>query len=332
MTRLPKLLALVVLGFAAAIPLATRSSGAAPAPQDAGEATETARRAVLVTGASSGIGLRTAEVLAENGYFVYAGARKQKDLDALNALDNVQGIRLDVTSQDEIDAAVKTVRDGGRGLYGLINNAGVVVYGPLIELPVEDLEFQMDVNVTGVFRVTRAFAPLLIESGGRVSTTGSISGTLGWGMGGAYCMSKHAVEAYTDVLAQELEPFGVKVSIVAPGNYNSKISSNLRARMKERGYTAEGSRYQEQMEAFLARPATRDQYKEPDEVAAAFVHAMGAENPKRHYLVVPNEGEAEMTIRAALYRVVELNRDQPYTYTREELIELLDETMKSAGR
>ncbi len=331
MNRLPKLLALVALGLAAAIPLATRSSGAAPAAQDGGEASEAARRAVLVTGASTGIGRRTAEVLVENGYFVYAGARKQKDLDALNALDHVQAIRLDVTKQDEIDAAVKLVSEAGRGLHGLINNAGVAVLGPLIEMPVSDLEFQMDVNVTGVFRVTRAFAPLLIESGGRVSTTGSISGTLAWGLGGAYCMSKHAVEAYTDVLAQELEPFGVEVSIVEPGNYNSAIMASTRARMEKRGYTAEGSRYKAQMEAFLGRPS-RDQYKEPDEVAAAFVHAMGDENPKRHYMVVPNEREAEMTIRAALYRVVELNRDQAYAYSREELIELLDETLKASGR
>lgn len=330
MNVLKSLLLLVTVAAAAAFTF--ESEAGASRAQDGAESTAEARRAVLVTGASSGIGLRTAEVLVENGYFVYAGARKQKDLDALNALDHVQAIRLDVTKQDEIDAAVKTVSEAGRGLHGLINNAGVVVYGPMIEMPVADLEFQMDVNVTGVFRVTRAFAPLLIESGGRVSTTGSISGTLPWGMGGAYCMSKHAVEAYTDVLAQELEPFGVKVSIVEPGNYNSAIMANTRARMDQRGYTAEGSRYKTQMEAFLERPATRDQYKEPDEVAEAFVHAMGAENPKRHYMVVPNEREAEITIRAALYRLVELNRDQPYAYSREELIEMLDEALKPAGR
>ncbi len=120
------------------------------------------QKAVLVTGASTGIGRKITEVLAAKGYFVYAGARKQKDLDALNEIENVQSIRLDVTIQDEIDAAVKTVRDGGRGLYGLVNNAGVGIGGPLIEVSEDDVQWLFDVNVFGVFRVTQAFAPLII--------------------------------------------------------------------------------------------------------------------------------------------------------------------------
>jgi len=91
------------------------------------------QKAVLVTGASTGIGREIAETLARDGYFVYAGARKQKDLDALNAIENIQAVRLDVTIQSEINAAVETVRKGGKGLHGLINNAGIFVGGPLIE-------------------------------------------------------------------------------------------------------------------------------------------------------------------------------------------------------
>ena len=94
-----------------------------PASQDAAPEPE-ARRAVLVTGASSGIGRKTAEFLAANGFFVYAGARKEKDLRELDAIENVQSIRLDVTIPEQIEAAVETVRAGGRGLYGLVNNAG----------------------------------------------------------------------------------------------------------------------------------------------------------------------------------------------------------------
>lgn len=170
-------------------------------------------RAVLVTGASSGIGRTTTEYLAANGFFVYAGARKQADLDALNELESVQAIRLDVNIQEEIDAAVETVRAEGRGLYAVINNAGVVILAPLVEVSEEDLAFQMNVNVFGPYRVTKAFAPMLIESQGRVATTGSISGILTWTFGGPYTMSKHAIEAFTDVLAAELAPFGVKVSV-----------------------------------------------------------------------------------------------------------------------
>ena len=99
------------------------------------------QKAVLVTGASTGIGRNIAERLASEGYFVYAGARKEKDLEELNQIENVQSIRLDVTVQEEIDAAVATVTDAGRGLYGVVNNAGVAVIGPMIEVKEDDLEF-----------------------------------------------------------------------------------------------------------------------------------------------------------------------------------------------
>lgn len=285
------------------------------------------QRAVLVTGASSGIGRKTAELLAANGFFVYAGARKEKDLQELSAFANMQGIRLDVTRQDEIDAAVKTVRDAGRGLYALVNNAGVAVVAPMIELRDQDLEFQFAVNVFGPYRVTKAFAPLLIDSKGRVATTGSISGVLTWSMGGAYTMSKHAVEAFSETLALELAPFGVSVSVIEPGNYRSEIMASMQQRLLDAGYTGAGSRYEKQMTRLLGSPMDRSQYKEPDEVAAAFLHALTAERPKPHYMVVPNAREAEMTIRAAIRRVVELNRDQPYELDREGLIKLLDEAL-----
>jgi NAD(P)-dependent dehydrogenase (short-subunit alcohol dehydrogenase family) len=294
----------------------------APEQQDA----ET-RRAVLVTGASTGIGRKTVEVLAANGFFVYAGARKAADLKALGEIEHVQPIELDVTKQDQIDAAVKTVRDAGRGLYGLINNAGVVVVGPLIELREDDLRFQFEANVFGPYRVTKAFAPLLIESKGRVSTTGSISGTATWPMGGAYTMSKHAIEAYTDTLAMELEPFAVEVSVVDPGNYRSEIMKNTRERMLDAGYTAKGSRYEQHMDLMLKGSADRSEHKEPDEVAATFLHAMTAESPKPRYMVVPNANEARLTLKAAMTRMVQLNAEQPYQLDREALIELLDEVL-----
>ncbi len=289
-----------------------------------------AQRAVLVTGASTGIGRRTTELLASSGFFVYAGARKDKDLQELDAIDNVQSIRLDVTIQDEIDAAVQTVRAAGRGLYGLVNNAGVAVMGPLIELTEDDLDFQMDVNLFGPYRVTKAFAPLIIESKGRISTTGSIAGFITFPFGGPYNMSKFAVEAYTDVLAAELAAFGVQVSVVEPGNYQSRIGANMRQRLLDSGYTAEGSLYQSQMSRFLASPMDRTQFKEPDEVAEAFLHALSDENPKRRYLVVPNQVEAAITIRAAITRVVQLNEQQNYTYDRDELIKMLDDALANA--
>ena len=285
------------------------------------------QKAVLVTGASTGIGRDIAETLARDGYFVYAGARKQKDLDALNAIENIQAVRLDVTIQSEIDAAVETVRKGGKGLHGLINNAGIFVGGPLIEIGMDDFHWLMDVNVYGVVRVTKAFAPMIIESKGRISTVGSISGILSGQFSGPYSMSKHAMEAFTDSLAAEMVKFDVHVSVIEPGNYDSDIARTALAKMGVEGNTFEGSYYQEEMTAWGGQSGDRSKYKGPAEVSAAAVDAMFGENPVRRYMVVPNEDEASRTIGKAIEELVQLNEWQEYRYTREQLIEKLDAAM-----
>ncbi len=281
-------------------------------------------RAVLITGASSGIGLFMTELLADHGYFVYAGARSADDLQRLDAMENVKSVRLDVTDQSEIDAAVAMVEAEGRGLYGLVNNAGVAVVGPLIEMPDEDMEFQLDVNLMGPFRVTKAFADLIIESEGRIMTTGSISGILSSGFLGAYSISKHGIEAYTDALAEEMADFGVAVSVVEPGNYKSRIVASMKSRMEDAGYTAESSRFDSMLERFSG-PDDRSQYKDPDDVANAALHFMSSDTPKRRYMVVPDQGEAEMTIRQIMTEMVQLNEEHEFSYSRDELIQILDE-------
>jgi NAD(P)-dependent dehydrogenase (short-subunit alcohol dehydrogenase family) len=284
-------------------------------------------RAVLVTGTSSGIGLRMTEVLSENGFFVYAGAREAEDLERLNAMENVMAVRLDVTIQHEIDAAVELIQAEGRGLYGLINNAGVAVMGPLIELSEEDVQFQLDANLFGPYRVTKAFADLLIESRGRVMTVSSIAGILSGPFIGPYSMSKHGVEAYVDALAAELDRFGIAVAAVEPGNYKSQITANMVARMRETGYSAEGSRYGSMLAMASSGPLDRSQYDEPDDVALAALDFLTSDTPKRRYMVVPTQGEAAMTIRQALREVVELNEGHRFSYSRDELVQMLDETL-----
>jgi NAD(P)-dependent dehydrogenase (short-subunit alcohol dehydrogenase family) len=181
------------------------------------------QKAVLITGASTGIGRHATEYLAAEGYFVYAGARKAADIDALNKIDNVMAVRLDVTVWDEINAAVALIEAEGRGLWGVVNNAGVNVVAPLIEIDESELNFLFDVNVYGPYRITKAFAPLIIEAQGRIVNISSISGILSGGGYGIYSMSKHAIEAYTDSLAMEMDQLGVKVSAIEPGNYSSEI-------------------------------------------------------------------------------------------------------------
>ena len=286
------------------------------------------KKYILVTGASTGIGRNLAETLAENGHHVYAGARKDKDLAELDAIDNITAVRLDVTRQDQVDAVVEMIRDKGTGLYALVNNAGVGGGGTVVETPVEDQTFIYRVNVEGVYRTTQAFAPLVIESKGRIVTTGSIAGTISGFPGfSAYAGSKHWVEAFTDGLAAEMEPHGVAVSVVEPGNYKSNIRRTSVARRMEQTKAAGGEITDEMKQDYDATAERELSYKEPDEVSAAFMHALFDENPLRRYVVVPNEDEQAFTIRTKVNELVQLNQWGPYSYSRDQLVEMLDEAL-----
>jgi NAD(P)-dependent dehydrogenase (short-subunit alcohol dehydrogenase family) len=279
-------------------------------------AAEAPKRAVLVTGASAGIGRKVTEKLAAEGFFVFAGARKEQDLKDLDAIPNVDSVRLDVTSPAEIAAAVETVRKSGRPLYAVVNNAGVAVVDPVLRTKEEDFDFQMQVNVYGVFRVTKAFAPLVVEAKGRIVNVSSISAFLADGGAAGYTASKAAVEGFTAALASELAPGGVAVIAVEPGAYNTDIVKKAYERSVTKGFDGD-----------------RSSMKPPDEVAAAVHRALTDAKPKPRYMVVPSADQAEMTVRSALDVVVQLNEGQAYTYDRATLIKMLDEAMaKAKGR
>jgi NAD(P)-dependent dehydrogenase (short-subunit alcohol dehydrogenase family) len=272
-----------------------------------------AAKAVLVTGASSGIGRKITERLAAHGYFVYAGARKDEDLEALAAIKNVQPVRLDVTRAGDIEAAVVTITKGGRGLYGLVNNAGVATNGSLADMKLEEFDLLMAVNVSGPVRVTKAFEPLIVAQKGRITNIGSV-----WGVDAsadlpAYVMSKHAMEGFTDSLAKQLEPQGVRVSIVEPGHYDSNIGKNFAART-----------------GGDLKDADRSMYPPPDDVAAAVENALFGPTPKQRYMVIPDRESAERTIRKQFERLVQLNEGQRYTYDRAELVKMLDEALRGS--
>lgn len=285
------------------------------------------QKAILVTGTSTGIGRNIAETLAAAGHYVYAGARKDEDLAELDAIENVQGVRLDVTSQQDIDAAVEIVRLGGKGLYGLVNNAGVAVFGGLTQTPDSDLDFVFDVNVFGVVRVTRAFAPMIVEQKGRIITTGSTSGILSSAMVGVYSMSKHAIEAFTDSLAAELKDTGVGVSVVEPGDYKSQIRQTAATRREEAVEKSGGVLSERERHILASIVESGLSLEEPDEVSAAVMHALFSDTPKRRYMVVSSAGEAERTIRKAIEELVQLNEEHIYSYDRDRLVEMLDEAL-----
>ena len=301
-------------------------AGEPPAP-------ENTQKAILVTGASSGLGRMIAETLAAKGYYVYAGARNAKDLEALDAMENIRSIRLDVTVQADIDAAVKTVTDANRGLYAVINNAGVGLMAPLIELDDEDLDFIFNVNVFGPVRITRAFAPFLIASQGRVVNIGSIAGVQTRTFYGPYSMSKHAMEAFTDTLAIELERFGIKVSIIDPGGFRSQIGKNIFKRMQARGVDIGDSLYKDDWQNnWVLSGGDLSMMPGPENIVAKVEHALFDADPQPRYMVVGDPERAENTMRAVLRRMLELNEDQPFSYDRDGLIKLLDEEMANLAQ
>jgi len=286
------------------------------------------QKSILVTGASTGIGRHLTESLAAAGHHVYAGARKDEDLAELNAIENVTAVRLDVTKQDQVDAAVALISEKGTGLYALVNNAGVGGGGEVVTTPIEDQNFVYAVNVEGVYRTTKAFAPLVIESKGRIVTTGSIAGTLSAYPGfSAYSGSKHWIEAFTDSFAEEMKPVGVTVSVIEPGNYKSNIRRSSVSRRMDK-VKAVGGEITDEMKQRYEKTAERElSYKEPNEVTDAFMHALFNEEPLRRYMVVPNEEEHARTIGTKVNELVQLNRWGPYSYSRDELVKLLDQAL-----
>ena len=285
------------------------------------------QKAVLITGASTGIGRNMAETLASEGFFVYAGARKDADLAELDAIDHVKAVRLDVTSQKDVDAAVALVRSEGRGLWALVNNAGVGTRAPVTQVSDDELSFVFGINVNGVVRVTRAFIPLIVESRGRIVTTGSIAGIRSGAGSSVYSMSKHAVEAFTDSLAAEMADAGVQVSIIEPGGYKSNIRRSAISRMAGDIEAAGGTvpeAMREQAKELAAQEVALD---EPDDVSAALLHAVSADVALRRYMVTPNARQAEGTVRALVRELVELNEWEQNGFSRDELVKMLDEAM-----
>ena len=183
--------------------------------------------AAVVTGASTGIGEATTKVLIRKGWHVFAGVRKQKDADRLKQAfgEDVSPVTMEVTDTASMQAAGEEVRAalGGQTLRGLVCNAGVAVTGPLLHIPVEEFERQLDINVLGVLRTVQAFGPLLgadqslTGEKGRIVMMSSVAGKMGMPFVGPYAASKHALEGLSKSLRKELSLYGIGVHIIGPG-------------------------------------------------------------------------------------------------------------------
>ena len=182
-------------------------------------------RYILITGASSGIGRTTTEFLAQNGFHVYAGARKEEDIKSLSQIPNVTPLKLDVTKNNEIENAFSLIKTSNTGLFAVINNAGIDVLGPLVDFNIEAFKVQLDVNLLGVHRIITKFFPLILKSEGRIINISSGMGLASVPFSGLYCASKAGLEAYTDSLRRELMLINrqIKVIIIEPGIVKTSI-------------------------------------------------------------------------------------------------------------
>ena len=241
-------------------------------------------RTVVVTGASSGIGLASALRLAQAGWRVFGGVRSDEAAAALRE-GGVEPLTLDVTDAEQIAAAAKTV---GSELHGLVDNAGIAVAAPLELVPLDELRRQLEVNVVGQVAVLQALLPALRRARGRVVLMGSVGGRSALPFLGPYAASKHALEAFADVLRVELAPWDISVSIVEPASVNTAIWTKgaAQADAMRQGISREADElYAARIERFTAVALSRGPGIDADVVAKAVEHALTAGRPKARYLV-----------------------------------------------
>ncbi|MED5296210.1 MAG: oxidoreductase [Pseudomonadota bacterium] len=241
-----------------------------------------AKGSVLVTGASSGIGDAISRALIEEGFTVYAVARRTERMQAL-AQQGAHVMALDIADGDSIARLVKTLSDDGVVLEGLVNNAGYGSYGVLEEVPIEEARRQFEVNVFGLMALTQALLPSMRQRGrGRIVNIGSMAGRLWMPVGGWYHATKFALEALSDALRVELRPFGIKVSLVQPGMIRSEWADIARASLEEDTAGAPYARIKRGMSRVLA---DQRQAGEPEQIARVVLHALTAARPRRRYLL-----------------------------------------------
>lgn len=241
---------------------------------------------VLVTGAGRGIGLAITEHMSRKGWDVYATARSADALRSLERLPNVHAIALDITDRSAIAALPDALP---AELNGVVNNAGIVVNGPVEGLALDDLTKQFDVNVISQIAVTQAVLPKIRQARGRVVFVSSVSGLFTTPGTGAYSASKYAIESLADALRIELRPWKIPVSLIEPGPILTELWTGIldeHDRMTEQLADEHRRLYASHL-AGTRKLLGRMQKlaADPERVTTAVEHALTAKRPKRRYLL-----------------------------------------------
>lgn len=247
-------------------------------------------RSVLITGASTGIGRAAAKWLVARGFTVFAGVRKPSDAEALRS-DGCVPVILDVADEASVVAAKNVVEAtlGAAPLYALVNNAGIAKGGPLEYLPIDEVKQVFEVNVFGTLRVTQTFLPLLRRGPSRIVNIGSTAGKIAAPFLSPYAMSKHALEAMSDAMRQELLPFGIHVCLLRPGAIQTPIwekgetsAQALKSSLPDEAHARYGGRLL-QLNRFLQESGRHG--ASVDTTSRAIEHALVSEHPKARYAV-----------------------------------------------
>ncbi|MTI33491.1 SDR family oxidoreductase [Xanthovirga aplysinae] len=253
---------------------------------------------ILITGVSTGIGLGATREFCKKGYRVFGSVRKPEDAEQLKneSDENFVPLIFDVTDEKAILDSVTLVEKivGQNGLSGLINNAGIAVSGPLMHIPIEELQEQFNVNVFGIIRVTQAFLPLLgaqkncPHPPGRILNISSVAGKVAFPFLGSYVGSKHAVEGLSHSMRRELQLYGIDVIIVGPGAVNSAIwdkdsAQNIPEYYLETDFVASATKFQKQFVKQGKRGFPIDYF------GKRLVQIFEKNKPKTRYALVPKK-------------------------------------------
>jgi NAD(P)-dependent dehydrogenase (short-subunit alcohol dehydrogenase family) len=243
------------------------------------------RQVVLITGASSGMGKETAKRLLKEGYTVYTAARRVERMDDLKELGAIP-IKMDITKEEDVVAAVEQIEQRHGGVDILINNAGYGSYGAIEDVPVDEARRQFEVNIFGLARLTQLVLPGMRRNRyGKIVNISSMGGKIYTPFGGWYHATKHALEGFSDCLRWETAPFGIDVIIIEPGGIAAPwgviAGENLKRTSGNGAYAAAANQAADGMTEMY----TSDRLSPPSLIAETILKAVTARRPKTRYAV-----------------------------------------------
>lgn len=242
-------------------------------------------KVVLITGASSGMGKETAQTLIQEGYTVYTAARRIEKMQDLAELGGLP-LKMDITTDKDVVAAVRQIEEHHGGVDVLINNAGFGLYGAVEDTPIEDARYQFEVNLFGLARLTQLVLPhMRRQKAGHIINISSMGGRIYTPLGAWYHATKHALEGWSDALRLELQPFNVHVVVIQPGIINTAFDDVLIDPLLERSGAGPYAELAQSVAAATQRTYGESNSSPPSVVADAILDAIQSDRPKTRYAV-----------------------------------------------